>query len=101
MRPLFPDIKPYATQRFAVDDLHTLYVEECGNPRGLPALFLHGRGDRRVSVAESRRIFDAAPAPKAYKEFENVGHQSCFQRCPEAWAAEVADFLKSAGILRP
>ena len=66
-----------------------------------PALFLHGRGDRRVSVAESRRIFDAAPEPKAYKEFEDVGHQSCFQRCPEAWTSELADFLKGAGVLRP
>ncbi len=34
MRILFPDIKPYAIQHLAVDDLHTLYVEECGVPDG-------------------------------------------------------------------
>ncbi|PIE83421.1 MAG: prolyl aminopeptidase [Candidatus Contendobacter odensis] len=42
MRILFPEIRPYATQYLAVDSLHTLHVEECGNPEGLPVLFLHG-----------------------------------------------------------
>lgn len=42
MRSLFPDIKPYAVQSLAVDDLHTLHIEECGRPNGLPVLFLHG-----------------------------------------------------------
>ena len=25
-----------------VDETHTLYIEECGNPEGQPVLFLHG-----------------------------------------------------------
>ena len=42
MRVLFPDIKPYSTFQLPVDDLHSLHVEECGTPNGLPVLFLHG-----------------------------------------------------------
>lgn len=57
MRILFPDIKPYATQRLAVDDLHSLYVEECGVPGGLPVLFLHG-GPGAGCEPMHRRFFD-------------------------------------------
>jgi proline iminopeptidase len=39
---LYPPIEPYATHRVAVDAVHDLYLEECGNPRGMPAVFLHG-----------------------------------------------------------
>lgn len=39
---LYPPIEPYATHRVAVDDVHRLYLEECGNPEGIPAVFLHG-----------------------------------------------------------
>jgi proline iminopeptidase len=42
MYDLYPAIEPYATHRFAVDSVHTLYVEESGAPDGVPALFLHG-----------------------------------------------------------
>ena len=40
--PLYPPIEPHRTGRLAVDDIHTLYWEECGNPNGVPVLFLHG-----------------------------------------------------------
>ena len=39
---LYPPLEPYATHRIAVDAIHTLYLEECGNPEGIPAIFLHG-----------------------------------------------------------
>jgi proline iminopeptidase len=42
MRTLYPAIKPYQTHHIAVAPLHTLYVEECGSPDGLPIVFLHG-----------------------------------------------------------
>ena len=41
MRPLFPEILPYNDFYLKVDDSHELYVEECGNPDGIPAVFLH------------------------------------------------------------
>lgn len=42
MTVLFPGLSPYKTYHWEVDDVHTLYVEESGNPKGLPVLFLHG-----------------------------------------------------------
>jgi proline iminopeptidase len=38
----FPPIEPYDTDHLAVDNLHTLYVEQCGNPHGQELLILHG-----------------------------------------------------------
>ena len=39
---LYPEIKPYHHQVIKVSKLHTLYIEECGNPQGKPVLFIHG-----------------------------------------------------------
>ena len=62
MLPLFPEIKPYKTSRFAVTPPHELHVEECGNPDGVPVLFLHG-GPGAGCGHNSRRFYD----PKAYR----------------------------------
>lgn len=42
MRDLYPKIKPSETYQIAVDDPHVLYIEESGNPQGIPVLFVHG-----------------------------------------------------------
>ncbi len=42
MKTLYPEIEPYIVHRIAVDAEHTLKVEECGNPQGIPIVFLHG-----------------------------------------------------------
>ena len=39
---LYPPLEPYATHRLVVSGLHTLYVEESGNPDGQPVVFVHG-----------------------------------------------------------
>jgi len=54
---LYPAIEPYRTGRLPVDDLHTIYWEECGNPTGVPVLFLHG-GPGAGCSPEHRRFFD-------------------------------------------
>ena len=56
---LYPPIEPFSTRRIAVDDIHTLYVEECGNPQGMAAVFLHG-GPGAGCEATHRRFFDPA-----------------------------------------
>lgn len=57
--PLFPPIEPYRSGMLQVDDLHTLYWEECGNPQGEPVLFLHG-GPGSGTSPRQRRYFDPA-----------------------------------------
>lgn len=59
MRELYPEIEPYQTHRLAVDALHTLHVEECGNAAGLPVVFLHGGPGAGLSTYH-RRFFDPA-----------------------------------------
>jgi len=39
---LFPGIEPFSQGRLDVGDGHEVYYEECGNPRGQPALIVHG-----------------------------------------------------------
>jgi proline iminopeptidase len=59
MADLYPDILPYAVHRLAVDERHSLYVEECGSARGIPVLFLHG-GPGAGCEPYHRRFFDPA-----------------------------------------
>ena len=61
-RQLFAPIEPYAVHRIKVSDLHEIYVEECGNPNGKPALMVHGGPGAGCSPA-MRRYHD----PEAYR----------------------------------
>lgn len=56
-RGLFPPIEPYYTDFLKVSDLHTLYIEESGNPNGKPVVFLHG-GPGGGTVSIYRQFFD-------------------------------------------
>ena len=55
--PLFPEIDPHRTGFLPVGNGHTLYWEECGNPNGMPVLFLHGGPGAGLSP-NHRRFFD-------------------------------------------
>ncbi|HVK94686.1 MAG TPA: prolyl aminopeptidase [Noviherbaspirillum sp.] len=57
--PLFPPLEPYRHGMLPVDDIHTLYWEECGNPDGMPVLFLHGGPGGGLSPRH-RCFFDPA-----------------------------------------
>ncbi|MEX5745686.1 prolyl aminopeptidase [Massilia sp. X63] len=59
---LFPPIQPIRHGMLAVDELHTIYWEEVGNPNGIPVLFLHGGPGAGLSP-QHRRFFD----PNAYR----------------------------------
>jgi proline iminopeptidase len=59
---LFPEIDPYAQGMLPLDQLHTMYWEQSGNPRGIPALFLHG-GPGAGAAPAHRRFFD----PRSYR----------------------------------
>ena len=42
MSDLYPHLEPYVNHTFEVELPHKLHVEECGNPKGIPVIFLHG-----------------------------------------------------------
>ncbi|WP_428033118.1 prolyl aminopeptidase [Amphritea sp.] len=78
MNTLFPDIHPYKQHHLAVDDLHTLYIEESGNAQGIPVLFIHG-GPGGGTNSFNRCFFD----PEKYRIilFDQRG---CGQSTPHA-----------------
>ncbi|MEE8059153.1 MAG: prolyl aminopeptidase [Pseudomonadales bacterium] len=62
MMMLYPKIKPYARHRLAVEAPHELYIEESGDPEGIPVLFVHG-GPGSGCDKKSRCFFD----PERYR----------------------------------
>jgi proline iminopeptidase len=55
----FPEIEPYDSGSLRLDDTHTMYYEQSGNPNGTAALFLHG-GPGAGAGPKHRRFFDPA-----------------------------------------
>jgi proline iminopeptidase len=62
MKNLYAPIEPFDQGMLKVSPLHTIYYEQCGNPEGRPALFLHG-GPGGGLTPDYRRFFD----PSAYR----------------------------------
>lgn len=56
-RTLFPKITTYNQEWFDVGDSNQLYLEQSGNPEGIPVLYLHG-GPGGGSSENHRRYFD-------------------------------------------
>jgi proline iminopeptidase len=62
MRGLYPPIRPYHSGLLEVGDGNRIYWETSGNPRGKPAVFVHG-GPGSGCGNDHRRLFD----PTAYR----------------------------------
>ena len=62
MLTLYPAIKPFHQFSLDVDDIHQIYVEESGQPDGLPVLVVHG-GPGSGCDRDMRRFFD----PEIYR----------------------------------
>ncbi|WP_417455964.1 prolyl aminopeptidase [Kordiimonas sp.] len=56
-RSLYPSIEPYTSERIPVADGHEIYVEQSGNPHGIPVLFVHGGPGGGTSPIQ-RRFFN-------------------------------------------
>ena len=57
MQQLYPELKPYREFFLPVTHGHSLYVELCGNPHGIPVVVMHG-GPGGGCGPSSRRFFD-------------------------------------------
>ncbi|MGE3931455.1 MAG: prolyl aminopeptidase, partial [Hyphomonadaceae bacterium] len=58
-RDLYPPVEPFQGEMLRVSPLHTIYYEQAGDPRGRPAIALHG-GPGGGTSPEMRRFFDPA-----------------------------------------
>lgn len=100
---LYPEIGPYATHRLTVQAPHVLYVEESGNPQGLPMLFVHG-GPGAGCETYHRRFFD----PQRYRIvlFDQRGagrstpHASLEHNTTQALVADMEAIRQYLGIDR-
>jgi len=54
---LFPECEPYASGRLGLSARHSMHWEVCGNPDGVPLVFLHG-GPGGGSLPHHRRFYD-------------------------------------------
>jgi proline iminopeptidase len=57
MRILYPEILPYQTFFLETGSKHAVYVEQSGNPAGMPVIFLHG-GPCSGTKPDHRRFFN-------------------------------------------
>lgn len=57
MTQLFADIQPFASEMLEVSNGHSLYVEQTGNVKGIPVLYLHGGPGAGIGK-DYRRFFD-------------------------------------------
>lgn len=57
IQSFYPECNPYSQMLLAVSDLHSIYVEQCGNPNGVPVIFMHGGPGSGCNPAQ-RRFFD-------------------------------------------
>ncbi|MGW0820527.1 prolyl aminopeptidase [Streptomyces sp. NPDC002845] len=80
--PLYPEIEPYDHGMLDVGDGNRVYWEVCGNPRGKPAVMLHG-GPGSRSNPNFRRYFD----PAAYR-IVLLDQRGCGRSTPPASAYE-------------
>lgn len=54
---MYPSVEPFASFELKVSSQHTLYVEQVGNPSGIPILFLHGGPGSGIDSLH-RQLFD-------------------------------------------
>ena len=62
MRSLYPEIENYNSGFLKVSNLHNIYYEESGNPKGIPVVHLHG-GPGACSSPKNRQNYN----PEKYR----------------------------------
>ena len=78
MLVLYPELKPYNRHQLRVSEIHELYLDEAGNPDGIPILFIHGGPGSACDYA-SRRYYD----PEQYRII-TFDQRGCGRSTPHA-----------------
>lgn len=86
-RELYPPVEPYDSGMLDVGDGNAIYWEQCGNPEGKPAVFLHG-GPGGGGGTDRRRFFD----PEKYR-IVVLDQRNCGRSTPNA--ADGADLTSN------
>ncbi|MBU9698005.1 prolyl aminopeptidase [Rhodobacteraceae bacterium HSP-20] len=100
---LYPPIDPFDQRVIDMGDGHRIYVEQCGNPEGIPVVVLHGGPGGGCSPA-MRRYFD----PTAFRVilFDQRGcgrsrpHASVIQNTTWHLVSDIEVIRKELGISR-
>ncbi|MBI4564549.1 MAG: alpha/beta hydrolase [Planctomycetes bacterium] len=58
-----------------------------------PKLLLHSRDDEIVPYEMGLRLYEAAPPPKSFVEFEGVGHNDLIALRTERWIEAISSFV--------
>ncbi len=82
---------PLAGNRFAS-------IDKIGSLR-CPVLFFHGDRDEIIGYALGRRLFDAAPEPKAFETLAGAGHNDTVEIGGRPYFARIARFLDEVAPL--
>ncbi len=100
---LYPPIDPFDQRVIDMGDGHRIYVEQCGNPQGIPVVVLHGGPGGGCSPA-MRRYFD--PAVYRVVLFDQRGcgrsrpHASVIQNTSWHLVADIEVIRQTLGIDR-
>lgn len=96
MKTLYPEISPFHTFFLETDSVHRVYVEQSGNPVGIPVIFLHG-GPCSGTKPDHRRFFN----PERY-HIILMDQRGCGQSLPfgELEANTTQDLLADMEAIR-
>ena len=98
-----PPHEPFDSRRLAVDGLHTLYIEQSGDPDGVPVIMLHGgpgsgcNPDQRAYFDRSlfrAVLFDQRGAGRSTPKREIIGNTT------QALVADIERIREALGIPR-
>jgi proline iminopeptidase len=102
---MYPEIEPYDHGMLDVGDGNCIYWETCGNPRGKPALVLHG-GPGSGCTPWHRRLFDPAKYLIVLFDQRNCGRSTPHASAPDTELASnntanlIADIERIRNLLK-
>ncbi|MCH8920480.1 MAG: alpha/beta fold hydrolase, partial [Chloroflexi bacterium] len=101
MRGLYPEIEPYEQGMLEAGDGNRVYWETCGDPRGKPAVVLHG-GPGSGCSQWHRRLFDPAVYRTVLLDQRGCGRSRPHASAPDTELASnnTANLIKDIELLR-